>query len=108
MTRLRILLVCCAALASTVGVSTAIAGGSTKKPPPVIDLKGGSYTVSTSILGSVVTGRVQFSIKGQKAATRAVVRTRAFKVYGCLTNGVYDPLCSGPDTTLYKLGFHRR
>src|SRR5712692_9271054 len=103
--RLRILLLCCAAIALTVGVATAIAGGNAKKPPPAIDLKGGSYTVSTSILGTVVTGRVQFSINAQKSATGAVAGTLAMQVYGCLTNGAYDPGCSGPDTTLYQLGY---
>jgi hypothetical protein len=86
-----------------VGVAAAVAGN-TKKPPPLIDLKGGSYTTSVSPVGAVVTGRVQFNINAQESAAGAVSGTLAVQVYGCLTNGTFDPTCSGPDTTLYQLG----
>ena len=102
--RLRILLVCCAALALTVGV---IAGGAAaaKNGPPLISVEGGSYTQTTSITGSQVTGRLDFTVDGRKARDGSVVGTFGFQQYGCLTNGSFDPICSGSDTTLHQVAY---
>jgi hypothetical protein len=102
--RLRTLLVCCAVLALTIGVVT---GGTAtaKNGPPLISVEGGSYTVTTSITGSQVTGRLDFTIDGRKARDGSMVGSFGLQQYACLTNGSFDPTCSGPDTTLYQVAY---
>lgn len=101
--RMRILLVCCAALALTVGVATAT---SAKNGPPLINLQGSSYTQTTLPIGvnQVPVGELDFSIDARKLRNGSMNGTLNFQTYGCLTNGSFDPICSGADTTLHELG----
>jgi hypothetical protein len=69
--RLRILLVCCAALVLSAWVATT----GTAKNSPKIDLKGSSYTQATDITGQIVLGKLQFSIGAGQSGSGAAAGT---------------------------------
>jgi hypothetical protein len=100
--RLRTLLVLCAALGLTVGVAAAFAG---KNGPPLINLEGSSFTQTSNVVGTQVTSQLDFTVDAKKARNGSITGTFAFQQYACLTNGFYDPSCSGPDKTLHQVGY---
>jgi hypothetical protein len=90
----------------TAAIAMAFAGtaGAAKSAGSKIDVKGGSYTVATSPVGGVVLGRVEFNVDATSRDGR-VSGSLAVRNFGCLTDGAFDPSCSGPDKTLYQVGF---
>lgn len=91
-------------LALTVGVASATSGVA-KNGPPLIDLQGSSYTQTTLPIGvnQVVVGELDFSIDARKLRNGSMKGTLNFQDYNCLTDGSFDPLCSGPDKTLHQV-----
>jgi hypothetical protein len=100
--KLRLLLVLCAALALTLGVASAFAG---KNGPPLINLEGSSFTQTSNVTGTQVTGQLDFTVDAKEARNGSITGTFASQQYACLTNGLFDPSCSGPDTTLHQVGY---
>jgi len=70
-----------------------------------IGADGCSYTESTDITGHTVTSQTEFSI-GAGASNGSASGSFAVQTSGCLTNGVFNSSCSGPDKTLYQLAYN--
>jgi hypothetical protein len=50
-----------------------------------------------------VVGELDFSIDARKLRNGSMKGTLNFQDYNCLTDGSFDPLCSGPDKTLHQV-----
>jgi hypothetical protein len=73
-----------------------------------ISIKGSASSPSTLPTGSgdITVGRLDFAIDA-KQTQKGTTGTYDARIFACLTNGQFDPECSGPDKTFHPIGHQK-
>jgi hypothetical protein len=72
---------------------------------PAIGIKGSSFSVSVNAAPTpTVVGRFEVTFDARKNGRKAS-GTLSFRSFGCLTANVWDPGCTGADTSMHQVGY---